>query len=160
MLRGIVSVLLMPMVMLSQWASIAHCHQGHHPHGHGSMPHLHIGGDSAHDTGHHHHDGHGHHHHHHDQQRGDQEQPGDAPTVLPHHDDDAVYFPLGSVTAGVRLRQSHELHLSLLAVPVTAPRYTTLGLESPDIASARTHPPPDLPAGSCPLYLQTLSLLI
>ena len=159
MVRTVVSLMLMPMVLLNQWANLGYCHGGSHPQENQSRPHIHLV-DGGHHHGHHHHHGDGHHHY--DLPDEDEEQAAPFPEqhVCAGHDDDALYLPLGSVTAGVRSRQNDELQFRLAAqviLPSLSMISATAALPS---ASLLALPPPDEALDSCPLYLQMLTLLI
>jgi hypothetical protein len=158
--RRVVSLLLVPMVLLTQWAGTSHCHGSHQPPDHDRVPHFHFGGFPLRQSNHHHHDGHGHHHHHDGEDRddGDRDEPSDEPAPRPDHDDDAIYVPVEPGTAAVPLKHVRDTSASAHA----AVSLTTLAPASTPTASLfpRAHPPPGLSSGSCPVYLQKLTLLI
>jgi hypothetical protein len=133
MLRRVVSLVLVPTVLATQWASVGHCHDGASPAGHDARPHLHLGtllGDPS----------------------GHRDHPGDCPD----HDADAVDVPVLTVPpapAGPDA-DAPPAHAGLPAgtfapVPTSAAGVTV-----------RPHPPPGSRCGSCPTYLRNLSLLL
>lgn len=162
MIHRVVSLLLVPMLLL-QGVSFAHSHDGtgvEEPDEHAQTRHLHcpLFGTHSHP---HHHDGE--HHHHDDQddsdadaapQGGDDTSGQQAPAR--DHDDDAVYAPEAMTNSVPGQQWSGSAGWFALV--------TTLGMVFTSIAPVppppRTHPPPLLPFGDCPLYLRTLTLLI
>src|SRR5262249_52904087 len=87
MLRRVVSLLLVPALLLYQWAGLGHVHADHLPVGHDLVPHFHL---HAGEPDHHDHDGPCHHHDQ-DDEPDDLvlESPESAP--LSDHEADAVY---------------------------------------------------------------------
>jgi len=161
MCRRAVSVLLLPCLLLSQTAAVAHFHAGQAPANHALRPHAHTNRPSArHEThGHHHH---GHHHHaagghHHDNT--------EAPTTpvppepLSDHDGDAVYIGASDLSTervqtgdgDTRGPFGHLVFLSTRPQDQCGPR---------EHSALWPHPPPSEFAPDRPLYLRHLALLI
>src|SRR3954447_14918509 len=99
-MKRVVCLLLMPSVLLTQWAGRGHCHGGNEPAGHDLRPHLHTNPTSSghsyddhHHHGHHHHSPGGHHHHHDEVEA---PEPAAPPTPQPDppsdHDSDAIFI--------------------------------------------------------------------
>ena len=157
MMRRIVSLLLIPLMFVSQSFGFAHTHQGTgtaEPEGHSARPHFHVHG-----AGNHHHHQHDadHSHHHVAADRDAASLTGFLP--LDDHDDDAVYVSTemlihvgrqGSVNDSV---ERLMLSVSLLAV-TSAADHTACAGHLCDL------PPPRLCAARCPIYLRNLSLRI
>ncbi|MBA4064372.1 MAG: hypothetical protein C0501_11795 [Isosphaera sp.] len=134
MLRRVASLVLVPMVLATQWAGVGHCHEGGLPSGHDARPHLHLGALFGDPTGHHDH-------------------PGDCSD----HDADAVDVPVLTVPpapAGPGADDPPAAHPGLPADAFAPAPMSFAG------GSVRPHPPPGPRCGSCPTYLRNLSLLL
>jgi len=162
MYRRIVTLLLLPGFLLTQWASLGHFHGGDQPVGHDLAPHFHVNAarHDHHHGGHHHH-GHGHkHHHHHDEDdRPDIKGPqSPEPKPLSDHDADAVYVSV-DLLLGERCLISNELG-SVTSITATPARYFR-GWDGTQDHFVRWLPrPPRQCSNSCALYLQHLTILI
>lgn len=168
-MKRVVCLLLIPTVLLAQWAGFGHCHTTGQADDHACKPHFHLPifrlttSASEPVSQHHHHDGHhhgsGHHHHHH----GDDEQPNPKPTCPDErptdpHDENAVYLPAGSGFGLPNDRIGNNDNddgawTKLFALPpslqaISEPR------------SCRAHPPPVVILSACPTYLRICTLLI
>ena len=138
MLRAAVSLLLVPSLLLSQLLGIAHC--GACDAEHHRRPHFHIYG--------------GHEHHESDLADPEEQQSSDQPDPLDDHDDDAVYL---STDLAIAKRQDNSRHADLFASLVLSGPALVIG----DPGEKRSfHHPPVLPRQPCPIYLQTMALLI
>lgn len=163
MLRRVVSLFLMPMVLLTQWASVGHCHRGQGAPAHTRSPHIHLSGFAAHQPGHHHHGAHGHCHHHHDGDELDAVDQSDSCDLLPtpstDHDDDALYVPISPGMTALPKQQVEEGKF-VASVDVLLTSLFSLVPPPASVPTLPTHSPPGLHPGACPLYLQMLTLLI
>jgi hypothetical protein len=151
MFRRVVPILLVPVVLLSQWAGLVHCHGADQPPGHGSVPHIHIGEILSIRPMHHHHDAP-------EREDADHGEPCNQSTLPPEHDDDAVYIPV--VPATIATPSQYDLAIQHGAVAALPADFLTPLLSPVSAVSPRTHSPPGSHPGACPLYLQILTLLI
>lgn len=170
MIRCLLTLLLLPSVLMTQVAALAHGHREDGRHGgEEARPHIHLGfavhhdHDDDHHHGHSHAHGHRHHHdgtvHHHD----DDTTPAGQPLVLHpdsdcgcDHDCDAVYAmacDLGST--GNRLGDLLELDVTVSWTAIDS--FISPWHESA-AASIVPHPPDRV--DSCPIYVRQLTLLI
>ena len=176
MLRRVVSFLMLPCLLLTQSASVAHGHGKDTPVGHESRPHVHLalaaavlGETHEHGSAHgHSHPAGGHHRHHHDEadegatpttasDRSGSGGHGSAPIQTGDHDRDAVFVSsLDAVTsrAGAEFAANELEWLAALAVAVV--EYDLL-----QVTSAPRHPPShDERASERPLYIRHSALLL
>lgn len=163
MYRGVVSLLLLPCVLLTQSAAaLVHSHCDSMPGRNDLRPHFHTTPAPSGDD-HHHHDS-GSHSHHHD--RGDElSAPKTEPTPRPEplsqdeHDSNAVF--INSVNIVISQRSALDAAFASALVWAAAGLHlpTHICAASEEEALNWTHaPPPCLHA--CPLYLLQLTLLI
>jgi hypothetical protein len=134
MYHRVVSLLLMPCVLLTPSAALAHAHGGNAPDGHGQRPHIHL---TPHD------------HHHHGQDQ--------LPEPLHDHDADAIYIAGVDLVIGQRATDDGLIDSLFPALAWeeirTAPPEVVPSGESP-----WAHPPPG--GASCPLHVRYLKLII
>ena len=141
------SLLLIPVVLVSQGFCFAHTHQGTGvaaPDGHSSRPHFHVHGVD----GHHHHDA-------------DADHDDPSPRLsepLGSHDADAVYCPT-SVAFGVGRHAVSALAVQQLFDVPFLWAIGTADVAAVSRGNSRSQPPP-LWHSRCPIYLRTLSLRI
>jgi hypothetical protein len=158
MYRRVVSLLLLPAVLLTQWSGVGHSHGSFQPAGHDHTPHVHSCLLSS-----HHHDGYEGRHHDQDADPGDPEQAECLGQSAPveDHDDDAVYIPASAL---LRLRgQSSQDRSSEWSDPVATGAMVSTPLAVPRLFPPLSHPPPRScrpHCPDCPVYLQTCALLI
>lgn len=162
MMRRILSLLLIPLLLVSQSVCFGHSHRGSdvtEPAGHAARPHFHVHGKHphSHEKHHHHsHDGQRHTHHTH-RHADDAREAAVLPGIQPNddHDEDAVYVSTSEMLGAGR-SLSKQLSLKKWFNAPQAWFETRAGgaLNSPSVLWSQ--PPPIDPA--CPLYLRTLSL--
>ena len=159
-MRRIMSLILIPVVIASQWCVMAHAH-GHkgivEPAGHSARPHFHVHG--VHD--HHHAGAHSHSHSHgpehsHENSEADDQSPALISGDTSNHDADAVYCS-NPGTPGMS-RQSRTDEPITTASAVT--HFLTLGIwdSSGMIVVNRQNLPPPFLGQTCPLFLRNLSI--
>lgn len=163
MLRRVLTLLLLPCLLISQSAALAHSHGGNQPAGHDLRPHVHVSLVAHvhdHQHGHSHH--HGTHSHHHDWD--DEVAPADADDQLaslhesaPGHDSDALYVSPDSVTtARERVVTAFDHGVWLLAVSAFV--LDVEAFAAPPCPHPRTSADPG--SAARPLYIRHLALLI
>lgn len=157
MFRHVLSLVLVPPVLLAQYASVGHAHSDGQPNGHDLRPHVHAR-PLAHR--------HGDHDHEHDDRRGSGHARGDrgaevptagAPELLTDHDADAHYLSSTDMAPASGATAHAPLAFVLWVAPLRAAPLAGgnhLPIEQPRPA----HPPPRL--GCCATYIQFLTLLI
>lgn len=152
--RGVVSLLLLPGVLLTQSAALCHGHGGGQHAGHDLRPHIHTNLTPVHHA--HDHGSCGHHHHHDDADGAREPAPTPRPASAPDHDSDAVFIPSIDVTPNEQLVVSDERAPSPLWAVLGSGHVA--GANPPRESAALAHPPPA--AAACPIYIRQLSLLI
>jgi hypothetical protein len=177
MARRVVSSSLV-FLLLAQGVAMPHSHAGTgiaEPAGHDHRPHFHFSwswlfpghrhddGNADHDSHHHgHHHGHSHSHPHpHDDatsqdQRSPATEPDDEPIPGEDHDADAVYLA-DVFVIGKALRWVHDSPSLSLLLGATWATWDVLARE---VQAPDNLPPPFIDCSPCPIYLQTLALLI
>ena len=137
MLRGLVTILVLPGLLLTQAALLNHAHCGPTPVGHGHAQHLHIQN----------HAGCSHHH-------------GAIPEEqhaepLSDHDSDAVFFAASDAVPSEKPAAPHASYDSIRWIDPVPDCQIRTHVRS----FALRHPPPD-PFSVCPIYLRLLALRI
>jgi len=148
MRRGVVFLLLLPGVLLTQSAALCH--------GHGLRPHIHTNlSPVRHDHDH----GPCGHHYHHDDDADDADEPAPTPrpASAPDHDSDAIFIPSIDVTPHEPPVVSDERAPAPFWALLGSGHVAAAGANPPRESAAFAHPPP---AGACPIYIRQLSLLI
>jgi hypothetical protein len=166
MYRRVLSILLLPGMVLSQSAALAHTHATGQSAGHDLRSHFHI--SPTHTTpqasyhGHHHH-GPGGHHHHHDELDDDESatpteiMPSHQPEPVSEHDTDAIYHSVTNLGVNTRFEVYEVVTVSCLWSLTDENSFSN---DSSDLICKAFwgHPPPsDL---QNPLYILHLTLLI
>ncbi|MCI0458241.1 MAG: hypothetical protein L0Z62_14850 [Gemmataceae bacterium] len=159
MYRRVVCLLLMPCLLLTQAASVGHCHGGFEPAGHELRPHFHTQPPPVRQD---HHHGHGGHHHHHDD--GDEvpepdTQPTPQPEPLSDHDSDAVFITSVDVVLNARSAVDDGLTASSLLAAGGSNLFIAFWPDPPNESANWTHSPPSSGC-SCPLHVRHRALLI
>lgn len=160
MFQRLVSLLLIPSLLLSLWASQRHSHGVNEPPDHDSHSHIHLGSLSF--FGKHHHAEDTHEadsdKRHHDDDDQD-EDTSESDTPINSHDDDAVYFP-PSFNLGWRPQSfdGGSGSFKMFTPPLLEMAGTAVIL--PRLLPTLTHAPPHSLCHGCPINLRTLPLLI
>lgn len=162
-MRRIVPSILV-LMQLAQGMAFSHSHVGTgvaEPAEHSQRPHFHFGGFCSHRHDHEDEHSHPHHPHHHDDGQVPGEEPasdGQLPQIPPaDHDSNAVYVSDGAVSDRALPRASSEpWHQLFLSIDTAIPRISTV----PAVTPPQSLPPPFPGQFSCPIFLQTLALLI
>ena len=148
MTRRIVSILLVPLLLVSQGFWAAHSHAGTsvaEPEGHSARAHVHLHG--------------GEHHHHHSHHEHDGDDSDDRPPASPvepgplDHDSDAVYLSETQLYTDAKPTKVAKADWSVLCM--IADDSTSIA-EAQFTAGLRSPPPPI--HLKCPIYLTTLSI--
>jgi len=157
MCRCVLLMMLLPYVLLTQFALVGHAHCERFPLGHCLRPHIHTG-TVTHEINHHHDDdGISDHHHHEDDEVDDVKLRGMAPSeTLPDHDLDAIYLAaFDSIPNDRKVHSGESLEGRLLAIPSSI--RSGLALEIAGMCLVLHHPPP---SRSCSIYIRNLAILI
>jgi hypothetical protein len=151
MYRRLVSLILLPSFLLTQWVGIGRCHDCRAGNGHDDLPHVHLSGRTSPAADSHDCDGSG-------------DESDDTDRFCPHdeeadsHEHDALYLPLPLLLGWHNGRPVHAGIDQAPCPAVLAPVAATLSMMRQAVCLC--HPPP-LPSGpDCPTYLRTQTLLI
>jgi len=139
MIRGLVTILVLPGLLLTQAALLNHAHCGHMPAGHGHAQHLHIQNQN--------HGGCSHH-----REAVPAEQKAEPQQD---HDSDAVFFAASDAVPTEKPAALHASHDSIQWIDPVEDCQIPTHVRS----FALRHPPPD-PFSVCPIYLRHLALRI
>lgn len=155
MCRCVLSMMLLPYVLLTQFALVGHTHDERFPLGHSLRPHIHTG-TGAYGINHHHGDHGPAEHHHHDETDDVIPRGMTSSDTFPDHALDTIYLAAFDYVPSDRKVDSVEsLGTGLLAIPSS--KCSELALEVAAMCLVMHHPP--LPR-SCSIYIRNLAILI